>query len=227
MLKLYFHTSPNPMKPLLLLEEIGLPYEIVPVDTRKGEQHLPEYRKLNPNARTPALDDDGVTMFDSTAILLHLAEKSGSFLGAATARPQMLSWLMFVATGIAPMGGQLVHFTIVHPDSAYAQNRYRREVERLYGVLEGRLNKAPYLGGDEYTIADIAAWPWIRITDFVLGGENQLARWPALAAWFANVEGRPAVDRAKQIEAQQSFKSEFDEETMRAMFPQNYPPTTE
>jgi GSH-dependent disulfide-bond oxidoreductase len=222
MIKLYFHTSPNP-KPLLMVEEAGLPYIIVPIDTRKGEQHSAAYRKINPNARTPAIEEDGVRMFDSTAILLHLAEMSGRFLGATAARREMLSWLMFIATGIAPMGGQLVHFSIIHPDSAYAQNRYRREVERLYSILDERLRDTPYLGGAEYTIADISAWPWIRITDFVLGGEGQLARWPALATWFAKVDGRPAASRASEIAAQQNFKTDFDDAALRALFPQNYP----
>lgn len=225
MIKLYFHTSPNPMKPLLMVEETGRPYTIVPIDTRKGDQHTPEYMKINPNARTPAIEADGVRMFDSTAILLHLAETSGQFLGSTAARPEMLSWLMFIATGIAPMGGQLVHFSIIHTDSAYAQNRYRREVERLYGILDERLGDASYLGGAEYTIADISAWPWIRITDFVLGGEGQLARWPALAAWFAKVDARPAAARASEIAAQQSFKTDFDDAALRALFPQNYPAT--
>lgn len=225
MIKLYFHTSPNPMKPLLMMEETGLSYTLMPVDTRKGEQHSPEYLKINPNARTPAIEHNGVRMFDSTAILLHLAETSGRLLGPAESRAEMLSWLMFIATGVAPMGGQLVHFSYIHTDSPYAQNRYRREVERLYGILNDRLGETAYLGGQDYTVADVAAWPWIRITDFVLGGENQLARWPALTAWFAKVNARPAAVRASEIASQQNFKTDFDETALRALFPQNYPAT--
>src|SRR5271156_6627069 len=112
MIKFYYHTSPNPMKVALFLEESGLPYELVPVDTRKGEQHQPAYVAINPNAKTPALVDGDVTVFDSNAILLYLAEKTGKYLPAAgdKARGELLSWLMFVATGVGPFSGQAVHF---------------------------------------------------------------------------------------------------------------------
>jgi len=223
MLRLYFHTSPNPMKVVLFLEETRLPYELVPVDTFKGEQHRPEYRKINPNGRVPAIELNGTRVFDSTAILLHLAQQHGQLLGAERHRAELLSWLMFIATGIAPMGGQLVHFTRVKPDeSPYATNRYRRETQRLYGILDERLATVPYLAGDEYTIADVSAWGWIRISDFVLG-EGELAKFPALSSWFARVDARPAAARARELASRASFKREFDEETMRAMYPQNYP----
>jgi GST-like protein len=223
MLKLYFHTSPNPMKVVLFLEEAGLPYELVPIDTFKGEQHRPEYRAINPNARTPAAVIDGLRIFDSTAILLHLAGRDGQLLGSRHVHPEMLSWLMFIATGIAPMGGQLVHFTRVAANqSAYASNRYRRETQRLYGILDERLATAPYLAGDEYTIADISAWGWIRISDFVLG-EGELARYPNLNSWFERIDARPAAASARRVAEGVKFKKEFDEETLRAMFPQNYP----
>lgn len=223
MLRLYFHTSPNPMKVVLFLEETRLPYELVPIDTFKGEQHQPQYRKINPNGRVPAIDVNGTRVFDSTAILLQLAQQHGLLLGAERDRAEMLSWLMFVATGIAPMGGQLVHFARFKPDeSPYATNRYRRETQRLYGILDERLASAPYLAGEEYTIADVSAWGWIRISDFVLG-EGELARFPSLARWFARVDARPAAARARDVASRASFKREFDEETLRAMFPQNYP----
>jgi GST-like protein len=221
-LKLYFHTSPNPMKIALFLEETGTPYQLVPVDTFKGEQHRPEYRAINPNARTPAIELDGVRVFDSTAILLHLAGQSGQLLGAPAARGEMLSWLMFVATGIAPMGGQLVHFTRVKPEeSAYATNRYRRETQRLYGILDERFAGAEFLAGSDYTIADVSAWGWIRISDFVLG-EGRLSDYPHVSRWFAAVDSRPAAARARAVAGRSTFKKEFDDETMRAMFPQNY-----
>jgi GSH-dependent disulfide-bond oxidoreductase len=221
-LKLYFHTSPNPMKIALFLEETGIPYQLVPVDTFKGEQHRPEYLAINPNARTPAITQDGMRVFDSTAILLHLAERSGQLLGSPTTRGEMLSWLMFVATGIAPMGGQLVHFTRVKPDeSTYVTNRYRRETQRLYGVLDARLAAAEYLSGPDYTIADVSAWGWIRISDFVLG-DGRLADYPNVSRWFSAVDSRPAAARARTLAERSRFKKDFDEETMRAMFPQNY-----
>ena len=112
MIKLYYHPSPNPVKVALYLEETGMPYELMPVDTRKGEQHLPAFRAINPNGKTPAMTDGDVRVFDSTAMLLYLAEKSGQFVpaGSAADRAEMLSWLMFVATGIGPYCGQAVHF---------------------------------------------------------------------------------------------------------------------
>jgi len=117
-IKLYYHPSPNPAKVALFLEEVGLPYEVVVVDTRKGEQHLPAFLAINPNAKTPALVDGEATVFDSTAILLYLAEKTGRFLPLDTpaARAEMLSWLMLVATGIGPYSGQCVHFKYFSPE---------------------------------------------------------------------------------------------------------------
>jgi GST-like protein len=210
------------MKIVMFLEETGLPYEIVPIDTFKGEQHRPDYLAINPNARTPAIVWENTRVFDSTAILLHLAERTGKLLPDESARPEMLSWLMFVATGIAPMGGQLVHFTRIMNQNAYATNRYRRETARLYGVLDARLAVTPYLAGPQYSIADVSAWGWIRISDFVLG-EGELSRYKHLASWFERVDGRPAAARARDVAASISFKKDFDEETLRAMFPQNYP----
>lgn len=222
MIQLYFHTSPNPMKVVLFLEEAKLPYELIPIDTFKGEQHRPDYRVINPNARTPALVDEGKRVFDSTAILLHLAEKSGQFMGSPQLRGEMLSWLLFIATGVAPMGGQLVHFTRIKPnESAYATNRYRRETQRLYGVLDDRLAMSSYLAGDDYTIADISAWGWIRVSDFVLG-EGELKRFTHIARWFQQIDQRPAAIRARDVAASCNFKQDFDEETARALFPQNY-----
>lgn len=221
MLSFYFHTSPYPMKVALFLEETGLPYKLEPIDTFKGEQHAPNFLSINPNARTPAIVDGGRRVFDSTAILLYLAEKADQFLSPSKDRGEMLAWLMFVATGLAPMSGQLVHFTRVHADT-YAENRYRREAERLHGIMNERLNVSRYLAGDTYTIADISAWGWIRITDLVLG-EGQLSRFPKLTAWFETIDQRPAAERARAIAAGSAFKTDFDEETLRAMFPQNYP----
>ncbi|MET0311144.1 MAG: glutathione S-transferase family protein, partial [Burkholderiaceae bacterium] len=136
MIKLYFHPSPNPLKVALFLEEAGLDYEMVPIDTRRGEQHTPAFRAINPNGKTPALTDGEVTVFDSNAILLYLAQKTGKFLPAAGAQAEadMLSWLMFVATGIGPYCGQAVHFKLFAPEpKEYAVNRYTFEAERHWG----------------------------------------------------------------------------------------------
>ena len=144
MLKFYFNGAPNPNKVALFLEESGLPYELVPVDTRKGDQFKPEFLNVNPNGKVPAIDDDGVFVFDSNAILLYLAEKTGKFLPPNTPanRAQMLSWLMFIATGIGPYSGQAVHFKHFAPkDLEYAHNRYQFEANRHYGILNDHLGK--------------------------------------------------------------------------------------
>src|SRR5437588_1770516 len=144
MLKFYFNGAPNPNKVALFLEESGLPYELVPVDTRKGDQFKPEFLKVNPNGKVPAIDDDGVFVFDSNAILLYLGEKTGKFMPPNTpaARGQMLSWLMFVATGVGPYSGQSVHFNHHAPEKlAYAIKRYGHEAERHFGILDAQLAK--------------------------------------------------------------------------------------
>lgn len=142
MIRFYYHPTPNPAKISLFLEESGLDYEVVPVDTSKGQQHDPEFRTINPNGKVPAIVDlDGpggiqATVFDSTAILIYLAEKTGRFLGQVQDRPQLLSWLLFLASGLGPFSGQAVHFQHAAPGGLdYAVNRYRREAERHYKVL--------------------------------------------------------------------------------------------
>jgi GSH-dependent disulfide-bond oxidoreductase len=149
-MKLYYHASPNPLKVALLVEELGLAYEVVPVDTFKGEQHSPEFLAINPNAMVPAINDnDDSVVFDSIAILLHLAETAGRFIPpAGPKRGEMLSWLFFVATGLSPFSGQAVYFLHMAPEQfPYAQNRYLREVERHYRILDERLADQTYLAG--------------------------------------------------------------------------------
>jgi GSH-dependent disulfide-bond oxidoreductase len=144
MLKFYYSGAPNPTKVALFLEETGMPYEAIPVDTRKGEQHKPEYLAINPNAKLPAIVDGDVTVFDSNAILLYLAEKTGKFLPPKSdeARGELLSWLMFVATGVGPYSGQSVHFRNFAPEKIeYAINRYAFEAQRHFGILDARLAK--------------------------------------------------------------------------------------
>ncbi|SHG79402.1 glutathione S-transferase family protein [Ferrimonas marina] len=223
MLKFYFHTTPNPMKVALFLEESGLPYELIPVDTLKGEQHSAEYRAINPNGKTPAIVDEGQRVFDSNAILLYLAEKTGKFGGKLEERGEMLSWLMFIATGLGPFSGQSVHFRRNAPEPVpYAANRYLREAQRHYEVLNDHLKGRDYLVGDSYSIADISAWGWIDKAAVVLGEEG-LAPYPEIQRWFANVDARPAVARARGLTKGLDLKAEFDEVARRALYPQNYP----
>ena len=222
MIRFHFHPSPNPLKVALFLEETGLPYELVPVDTRKGEQHAAAFRAINPNGKTPAIEDDGVAVFDSNAILLYLGEKTGRFLGAPSDRAQLLSWLMFVASGLGPFSGQAFHFKYVAPTEAYAANRYNRETERHFRVLDDRLKTRTFIVGETYTIVDMAAWAWIGASDALLG-EGGLASYPNLQRWFDLVAARPAVARAKQVGADIPFKQDLDDEALRALFPQNYP----
>lgn len=223
MLKFYFHPTPNPMKVALFLAESGLEYELIAVDTRKGEQHSADFRLTNPNRKVPAIDDNGTIVFDSNAILLYLAEKTGQFLGKQEDRGELLSWLMFIASGLGPYSGQAVHFQHAAPEKlAYAVNRYRREAQRHYQILDDRLANREFIVGDSYSIVDIAAWGWIDKVMPVLG-EGELENYPNLNRWFKSIDARPAVTQARATGSNINFKSEVDEETKRALFPQNYP----
>ena len=220
MLKFYFHPSPNPMKVALFLEETGLPHEVVPVDTRKGEQHDTAFLAVNPNAKTPAIDDDGTKVFDSNAILLYLGEKTGQFQPAAAHRGEFLSWMMFVATGVGPYSGQAVHFRHMAPKSDYAINRYTKEVERHYRILDARLSKQEHLVGDGYTVADMSLWGWANAVAFMLG-EAAWSQFPHVKAWHDRINARPAAQRAGAWRTKFAFKQELDDEARRHLFPQN------
>jgi GST-like protein len=231
MIRFYFHPTPNPAKVALFLEEVGLPYETIPVDTSKGEQHRPEFRAINPNGKVPAIvDTDGpggreARVFDSSAILLYLADKTGKLAGAPEDRPELLSWLFFIASGLGPFSGQAVHFQFVAPEGLdYARNRYRREAERHYQVLEDHLSGRRFIVGDSYTIADISAWGWVDRASRVLKGlADPLAGFPNIGRWFKAIDARPAVARARAVGKDHAFKREVDEESRRALFPSNYP----
>ena len=234
MIRFFFHPTPNPAKVALFLEEAALPYELVPIDTSKGEQHNPAFLAINPNAKVPAIiDTEGaqgneIRVFDSNAILLYLSEKTGLFGGGPGDRGELLSWMMFIGTGLGPFSGQAVHFQHSAPESIpYAINRYRREAERHYRVLDRHLAARSYIVGDSYSIADISAWGWIdRAARVLKGEESPLAAYPNLAAWFQRIEARPAVARARQVGKGHAFKQINDEQTRRALFPSNYPDTT-
>jgi GST-like protein len=219
-IKLYYHPSPNPAKIALFLEESGLPYELVPVDTRKGEQFSPAFVAINPNSKTPALTDGEVRVFDSTAILLYLAEKTGQFLSENTrkARAELLSWLLFIASGIGPYSGQAVHFKHFAPGGlGYAVDRYQFEARRHYSILDAQLAKGPYVLGESYTIADMSAWGWTRAVPFILG-DSAFNALPHLKRWFDLINARPAATRADALKDKFSFKTEMDDDARRHMF---------
>jgi GST-like protein len=223
MIQFYYHPSPNPLKVALYLEEAGLPYEVVAVDTRKGEQHSAAFRAINPNAKTPALVDGDAVVFDSNAILLYLAEKCGRFLPANTpqARAQMHSWLMFVATGIGPYSGQSVHFRHVAPEpKAYPLNRYDFEAWRHWEIVNEHLGKQPYMVGNDYTLVDMALWGWARVVPYVLG-VDPWAKLPHVKRLLDEINARPAAARAEGLKAKHTFKTEMDDAARQAMFPQN------
>jgi GSH-dependent disulfide-bond oxidoreductase len=222
MIKFYYSGAPNPMKVALMLEECGLPYEPVPVDTRKGQQHTAEFLAINPNGKVPAIVDGDATVFDSNAILLYLAEKTGKFLPANTPklRGELLSWLMFVASGVGPFSGQSVHFRHYAPEKIhYAINRYMYEAQRHYGILNDRLATRKYLVGESYGIVDMAVWGWARLIPTALG-EEHWAKFPNLKRLVDEISARPAAQAALAIREkhQHTFKTENDEEARKAMF---------
>ncbi len=223
MIRFYYHPSPNPTKVALFLEEAGLSYEVVPIDTRKGEQHSAAFTAVNPNAKTPALVDGDAVLFDSNAILLYLAEKTGSFLPPDTPadRAQLLSWLMFIASGIGPYSGQAVHFKHFAPEpKAYAVNRYDFEAQRHWNLVEARLAKHRYMLGDVYTIVDMAVWGWARAVPFFLGAQAWEAL-PNVKRHLDVISARPAAQRAEALKTKYTFKTEMDDDARRNMFPQN------
>ncbi len=221
MLKFYYSLAPNPMKVALFLEESGLSYEAIPVDTRKGEQHAEAFTAINPNAKVPVIVDGETTVFDSNAILLYLAEKTGQFLSAPAERGAMLSWLMFVASGIGPFTGQCVHFRhFALGPNAYAVNRYDFEAWRHWKILDARLADRRWMVGDSYSLVDMAVWGWARAVSFALG-EDAWSQLPHLKRLFDAVNERPAAQRAAALKDRHSFKTELDDEAKRAMFPQN------
>ncbi len=218
MLKFYFNGSPNPTKVALFLEEAGLAYEPIAIDTRKGDQFKPEFAAINPNAKVPVIVDGDATVFDSNAILLYLAEKTGKFLPKPAQRGELLSWLMFAATGIGPFSGQAVHFRHFSPEKvAYAHNRYQFEADRHYGILNDRLAKRKYMVGDTYTIVDMDVWGWARMVPFVLG-EGAWSKYPNLKRLVDEISARPAAAKAVALKDRFKFKTELDDEARRNMF---------
>src|SRR6185312_1888056 len=198
MIKFYYSGAPNPMKVALMLEETGLEYEPVPVDTRKGEQHKPDYLAINPNAKVPAIVDGDIKVFDSGAILMYLAEKTGKFLPAKSdkSRAELLSWMFFVSSGVGPYSGQSVHFRNYAPEkNEYAINRYAYEAQRHFAILNDRLAKNKYVLGDTYIIVDMNVWGWARLMPNILG-EGAWAKFANLKRLVDEVSARPAAAKA-------------------------------
>ena len=201
MIDFYALTSPNVVKVFLMLEECELPYKMIPVDVWKGDQFTPEFTKVNPNQKVPAIvDHEGpggqpITIIESGAILQYLGEKTGKFIPKdPRARYEMLQWLMLQMASVGPMFGQLVHFSRFAPKgNDYGQTRYRSEVLRLFDLFEQRLTTHTFAGGNEYTIADMAAWPWLRNHELL--GIDPSKR-PHVAAWVKKIAERDAVKRA-------------------------------
>jgi GST-like protein len=208
MIDVYSWATPNGHKVHIMLEECGLPYRVHPINIGAGDQFKPEFLKISPNNKIPAIiDSDGpdgkpISLFESGAILLYLASKTGKFLPASDrGRFEMLQWLMFQMGGVGPMLGQAHHFRIYAPEKIeYAINRYTNEAKRLYGVMDKQLATHPFIAGDSYTIADIAIFPWLR------SWQNQGIDWadyPHLKIWFDTIAARPAVQRGVTVLADQ------------------------
>ncbi|MFC5474332.1 glutathione binding-like protein [Paraherbaspirillum soli] len=204
MIDVYSWATPNGHKVHIMLEECGLPYRVHGVDIGAGDQFKPDFLSISPNNKIPAIvDADGpdgqpISLYESGAILVYLASKAGKLLGDTDREKfNTLQWLMFQMGGVGPMLGQAHHFRIYAPEQIeYAVNRYTNEAKRLYGVIDKQLSQHPYLAGNQYTIADIATFPWIR------SWKNQgveLSDFPYLKNWFDTISERPAVKRGVEV----------------------------
>ena len=222
MIEVYSWATPNGHKVHIMLEECGLPYKALAVDIGAGDQFKPDFLAISPNNKIPAIvDPDGpdgkpISLFESGAILLYLAAKTGRFMPAdVRGKYEVLEWLMFQMGGVGPMLGQAHHFRIYAPEKIpYAVDRYTNEAKRLYGVMNKRLAKAKYIGGNDYSIADIAIFPWLR------SWKNQGIDWndfPHLRGWFDEVSARPAVMRGVEVLATLR-KPLVDDKSREALF---------
>jgi GST-like protein len=226
MIELYFAATPNGLKAKLFLEEAGLPYALKPVSLSKGEQFEPGFLAVSPNNKIPAIVDHEpvgggapVTMFESGAILLYLAEKIGRLIPTEIhARAEVLQWLFWQMAGLGPMAGQIGHFNVYAPEKVpYAIDRYTRETARLYGVLNQRLADREFIAG-EFSIADIACYPWI--VPHQAHGQN-LADFPHIERWFATISARPATQRTYEgVENTYTPKQALSDEERRVLFGQ-------
>lgn len=225
MIEFFFNAAPNPLKVSLFLEESGLDYQPVPIDTKRGDQHTEGYLAINPNAKVPAIRDGETVVFDSNAILLYLSEKTGLFLPPADQRGEMLSWLMFIATGVGPYSGQAFHFRNMAPEKLpYAIKRYHFETNRHWQIVDARLEGRHYMMGDTYTIVDMAVWGWAPRIPFVLEEPSAFERFPNIKRLMDELDARPAAIRAHALSQSHKFQTEMDEAAMRNLYPQIFAP---
>ncbi len=224
MIELYSWPTPNGQKIHILLEELALPYNVNAVNINEGEQFKPAFLAINPNHRIPAIvDDDGpggqkFALFESGAILIYLAEKVGRFIPTdPAARYVCLQWLMFQMAGVGPMFGQANHFARYAPEKIdYAITRYRNEAQRLTRVLEKRLTDSKHLAGQDYSIADMATFPWLRSAK--AAGHIDLSAAPAVQNWMEGIDARPAVERGLAVLADRRRTGPITEEVREVLF---------
>jgi len=222
---LYFWPTPNGWKPAILLEEVGLPYNVVPVNIGEGDQFDEAFLKISPNNKMPAIvdpegpDGEPISLFESGAILIYLAEKTGRFFPEEPrARYEVLQWLMFQMGGVGPMLGQAHHFRQYAPEEIpYAIGRYTNEASRLYGVMDRRLAEAEWFAAGEYTIADIAIFPWL--VPYERQGQD-MNDYPNLKRWFDAMHDRPAVKKALAVgeELRKTLDRNMDDKTRQTLF---------
>ena len=222
MIDLYYWPTGNGKKITIMLEECGLEYKVIPVNIGKGDQHTPEFLRISPNSKMPAIvdhdaDGEALTMFESGAILQYLAEKTGKFLPPdIRGKYQVLQWVYWQVGGLGPMAGQAHHFLRYSPQKIeYAMDRFRKETARLYQVMDDRLAQSDYLAGD-YSIADMAAWPWVYRHDWQ---EQDLNDFPNLKRWFDSIGTRPAVVRGAGVGMEWiNFDQQMTDEDKKRLF---------
>ncbi|WP_061243932.1 glutathione S-transferase family protein [Leptospira interrogans] len=213
MIELYSASTPNGRKISIMLEELGIPYTVHPINLDKLEQKQEWFLKINPNGRIPAIidkDNEDFTVFESGAILIYLAEKTGKLLPKdPKEKSTVIQWLMFQMGGVGPMQGQAGVFLKYAPEKIpFAINRYQNETKRLYSVLDRRLSDSKFLGGKDLSIADIATWPWVNIHDWV---EISLDEFPNLKRWNDELKKRPAFIKGKDIPNKVDHKKDAEE----------------
>lgn len=228
MIDLYYAPTPNGWKISIMLEECGLPYNVIPVNLGKGDQFKPEFLKISPNNRMPAIvDSDGpdgspISVFESGAILMYLGEKSGKFFPQETReRMRVLEWLFWQIGGLGPMAGQVSHFVNYAPnfpgDHSYSEARYKNEYDRLLGVMDNILSERAYLAGD-YSIADMASFPWVTAYKRY---EVDLDKFTHVRRWFDDLKNRPAVRRGMDVgKENRNFGKGMTKESLKTMFGQ-------